>query len=119
MEKDTSKTTILIISLGFILLYLLLNNPWFLYITIGLITIGAFSNWGSHKIEFLWFKLSLIFSKIFPRLLLSILFYFILFPISVLSKIFTKDPLFLENNNNSTFKDVIAKDFKADMEKTW
>ncbi|MDB5120080.1 MAG: rane protein [Sphingobacteriales bacterium] len=119
MKKDTSKSTILIISLGFVIIFLVFNQKWAIYTALIIGLIGAFSDWAADKIEWLWFKLSLILSKIIPTILLAIVFYIFLFPFSLISKFFTNDPLLLRNNYNSTFTDVMKNDVRKSMEKTW
>jgi hypothetical protein len=119
MKKDTSKSTILVITVGFVIIFLLLKQQWAIYaaLTIGLI--GILSDWAAIKIEWLWFKLAHVLSKIVPTILLTAIFYLFLFPISLFSKLFTSDPLLLKNNHRTTFKDVIKNDIKKSMEKTW
>lgn len=119
MKKGTSESTILVITLGFVIVFLLFNQKWAIYTALIIGLIGALSNYAANKIEWLWFKLSLILSKIIPTVLLAAIFYLFLFPISLISKIFTKDPLLLNNNYRSTFKDVKKIDIKKSMEKTW
>jgi hypothetical protein len=68
-------------------------------------------------IDKIWFKISFILSLIIPNILLGSIFYLILFPIALLSRLFgNKDPLNLKNslktlfiNKNTNFK---AKSFE-------
>jgi ABC-type phosphate transport system permease subunit len=119
MKKDTSKSTILVITLGFIVIFLLLDQSWAIYTALGIGILGAASDWAASKIEWLWFKLAHVLSKIVPTILLTAIFYLFLFPISLFSKLFTNDPLLLKNNNKSTFKEAAKFDIKESMEKTW
>jgi ATP-dependent Zn protease len=119
MKKDTSQSTLLIITLGFIVVFLLLKQEWAIYTALSIGIIGTASKWAAAKIELLWFKLAHVLSKIVPTILLTTIFYLFLFPLSVFSKLFTKDPLLLKNSNRSTFRDVAKIDIKKSMEKTW
>jgi hypothetical protein len=119
MKTDTSKSTILVITLGFLILFLLFKQQWAIYTALIIGLTGTLSNWAAYKIELLWFKLSHVLSKIIPSILLATIFYLFLFPISLISKLFTKDPLLIKNNYNSTFKDVLKIEIKKSMEKTW
>lgn len=119
MKKDTSKATILVITLGFLVVYVILKQQWALYTALSIGIVGAASNWAAVKIEWLWFKLSHVLSKIVPTILLAAIFYLFLFPISLFSKLFTKDPLLLKNSLQSTFRNVATVDIKKSMEKTW
>ncbi len=119
MKKDTSKSTILIITIGFTVIFILLKQQWAIYTALIIGVIGLLSDWAALKIEWLWFKLAFVLSKIVPTILLTIIFYVFLFPIAVLSKLFTNDPLLLKNNINTTFKESDKMDIKKNMEKTW
>jgi len=119
MKTDTSKSTVLVITVGFIALYLFLSQEWAIYAALIIGFIGALSSWMSIKIEWLWFKLAYVLSKIVPTVLLTAIFYLFLFPLSLISRLYTKDPLILKNIKNTTFIDVAKIDVKKSMEKTW
>jgi cytochrome c oxidase subunit IV len=83
------------------------------------LTIGVLSLKISKYIESIWFRIAIIFSKIIPNVLLSIIFYLILTPLAFLSKIFTQ-----KKNNNFYNKDsfyiIKNKSFKkSSFERTW
>jgi hypothetical protein len=119
MKPDNSKATILVISTGFLLLYIIFSWKWALYTSLGVGIISIASSYISQKIEWLWFKLSKILGYIIPNILLSIVFYVFLFPISLLSKIFNKDPLMLSGKYKSYFIDIHKKTDKKSFEKIW
>jgi len=64
-------------------------------------------------------KLAQFLSYIIPNILLSIVYYLILFPISLLSKLFTKDPLMLSSKYDSYFIDVNKEMDKESFKKMW
>lgn len=120
MEKaDTSKSTILVISMGFLILYLLFLWYWAVLVSLTVGVVGIFSPYLSSKIEWAWMKLAKLLGYIIPNILLSIVYYFFLFPISVLSKLSGKDPLMLSSKNNSYFIDIDKETDKKSFEKTW
>ncbi|WP_158856825.1 hypothetical protein [Lunatibacter salilacus] len=119
MKKNTSKTTMLVISMGFLILYLIFSWQWTVIVSLVVGLIGIVSNSFSNKIEWAWMKLAHILSYIIPSVLLGIIFYLILFPLSLLSKVFTKDPLMLSNKFSSYFVNVEKAFDKKDMEKIW
>lgn len=119
MEKDTSKSTILVISMGFLVLHLAFSWHWAVIVSLVVGIIGIVSSCLSSKIEWAWIKLSQLLSYIVPNILLSIVFFLFLFPISLLSKVFTKDPLMLSNKYDSYFIDVNKEINKKSFEKTW
>jgi hypothetical protein len=118
-NKDTSKATILVIAMGFLIIHLVFSLKWAVYVALGVGLVGIISDEGSKKIEWIWSKLSFVLSKIIPNILLASLFYLVLFPLSMLSKLFIKDPLLLKNKYDSLFIDVKPSSIKESMEKIW
>ena len=118
--KSEPVKTCLTIAIGFVVVFLVTKGLWALYIALAVGLIGMFSNYLSQKIDYLWMKLTWILSLIVPKILLGVIFYLFLFPISVLSKLFGKrDPLLLKNADNSTFIDRNKTYSKLDFEKPW
>ena len=119
MKQDTSKATILIISMGFLAIYLLFSWYWAVIVSLIVGCIGILSSSLSKKIEWLWMKLAQVLGCIIPNILLTIVFFFLLFPISLIAKQFTKDPLMLSKKYNSYFLDTNNKMDKKSFKKTW
>ena len=118
-KKDTSKSTILVISMGFLFLNLVFTWQWALYVSFGVGLIGIISVKLSQLVEKGWFGLSKILSYIIPTILVGVVFFLILFPISLIARIFTKDPLMLSNKYNSYFIPVSSTFDKENLKKTW
>ena len=94
IKKSNSEKTVLIISIGFIVIYILSDFKWALYTSLVIGILGIISIKICDFIDFLWMKLAEVLSYIVPNILLSVIFYLFLFPIAVLSKIFgNKDVL--------------------------
>jgi hypothetical protein len=119
MKTGTTKSTILIISMGFLTLFLLFQWQLALFLSLLVGITGIISSYLSERIEWVWMKLAQLLAYIMPNLLLSIVFFFLLFPISLLSKLFTKDPLMLSNKHNSYFIEVKENVNKDNFEKVW
>jgi hypothetical protein len=119
-RKTNPTKTVLIISTGFSIIYLAVLWKWALILSIVIGLTGICSSYLCKKIDFLWMKLAWLLGLIVPNILLGIIFYFFLFPISLLSKLFgNKDPLHLKNKTKSVFVNV-KKDFeKSSFEKAW
>ena len=117
--KSNPQSSILGIMTGLIILYLFFSWKWTIILSLILAIIGISSNFLSLKIEKAWFSISLLLSYVVPPFLLGLIFYLFLFPISLASKIFTKDPLMLSNKYKSYFKDVSRKFDKQDFENIW
>jgi hypothetical protein len=119
MKTDTSKSTILIISMGFLILNLVFHWYWAIIVSLLVGVIGIISSYLSRKIEWGWMKLAKFMGYIVPNILLSIVFFLVLFPISLLSKIFIKDPLLLSNKYKTYFIDTNKEVNKESFEKIW
>lgn len=118
-NRNNASSTILVIVLGFTLLYLLFNSIWLLYTAFGIGLLGVLSTKIGLLIEKLWFGLAKILGHIVPTILMTVIFYVFLFPIALVSRIFNKDPLLLSNEHNSYFKTINKRFVKDDFEKIW
>ena len=98
--------TILILTVAFLICYLITKSNWAIYTSLGLGFIGIFSSLLSKIIDFLWMKFAWVLSLIIPNIILITIFYLLLFPIASLRKLFNKDELQLKNNKKSFFKEV-------------
>ena len=119
MKTDTSKSTILIISMGFLTLYLVFFWHWAVIVSLIVGVIGIISSFLSEKIEWVWMKLAQFMGYIIPNILLSIVFFLFLFPISFISKLFSKDPLMLSKKYKTYFIDINKEMDKKNFEKIW
>jgi hypothetical protein len=118
-KKETS-TTLLTITVGFLILFGLTHQRWFFFIACGVGLAGIFSPVLSLYIRRGWEALSLLLSKIVPPLLFTLIFYLFLFPIALLSRLFgAKDPLNLKNKSSSLFKNTNRTFEKNSFEKPW
>ena len=116
---DPTKT-ILTIAIGFCIIFLITDIDIFLYLAIGIGVAGLLSNYLAQKITWLWSVLSWVLSLIVPNILLSIIFYLILFPLAILVRVFgKKNMLFLKNTEDSLFKDRTTIITKDSFEKLW
>jgi hypothetical protein len=122
MKKPISNPvkTILTISVGLIVAYLITKKQWVLSVSFVVGLIGIFSDFLSQKIDFIWMKISWLLSLIVPNIVLSLIFYLLLFPISLLAKLFgEKDTLRLKNNSKTNFIDFKGSFDKSSFERTW
>jgi hypothetical protein len=119
MKKENSKSTILVISMGFLILYLVFSWQWAVFISL-IVGIAGLISWRlSRLIEKGWMGLARVLSYIIPSILLGIVFYLFLFPISIVSRIFTKDPLLLSGNYRTYFLNTENKAGKKSFERIW
>jgi hypothetical protein len=120
IKKTDPIKTVLIISMGFLLIFLLTHWQWAVLTSFIIGLIGVFSTYLSEKVDFLWMKLTYVLSLIVPNILLGAVFYLVLFPISFFSKLFRKkDPLVLTNRLKSTYTSTHKSFDKESFEKPW
>ena len=122
MKKDPSgpAKSMLVITVGFIAVYLFTRWEWPVYLALAVGLAGVVSDNLSKKIELLWMKLSWVLSLIVPNILLSLVFFLILWPLALLSRLLRKeDPLLLKNEKDSTFREVDKTFNKTSLGKTW
>jgi hypothetical protein len=119
MKTEKTKSTMLIISMGFLFLYLVFSLKWAVIVSFAVGIIGIASPFLSRKIEWAWMKVADLLSYIIPNVLLTLAFFLFLFPLSLLSRLFRKDPLMLSKKYNSYFIDIHKEMPKDSFEKIW
>ena len=91
-----------------------------MYLAVWIGSASILSKFIAFKIHWLWMKLAWILSMIVPKFVLTALFFIILFPISILSKIFgRKDPLLLKQPIDSSFITQERNYIKSDFDNMW
>lgn len=118
--KSEPHKTVLTITLGFTIIYYFTRLEWVLFFGLGIGMVSIFSNYSLNIIVLIWAKLTWVLSLIVPNVLLSLIFFLVLFPIAMLSRLFgNDDPLSLKRQKNSLFKPVNKGFYKSSFEKTW
>lgn len=119
MKKDKTKSTVLIISMGFLLIHIFSSIQFFLYLSLAIGILGL-SDKMSQVIDKLWMGLSKILSYIIPNILLTLVFYLVLFPFAVVQKFIQKDPLHLLPDRDTYWVETNSKEVDPkSFEKTW
>ena len=120
-NKKTNPTkTAFIITVGFAVLFLGTKSNWALIVALTVGLVGIFSPYLSRKVDYLWMKLGWLLSWIVPNIILGIIFYVVVFPMAILSRVFgKKDPVLLKNNRSSIFQECNKEFDKASFEKPW
>ena len=116
--KSNPNLTILTIVFGLLIINLFLNKVEFLYSCITLCAIAIFSKYLAKLIENIWFKLSYFLSLIVPNILLTVVFFFILSPLALISKI-SKKKSYFTNNKISNFELKNKKFDKKSFDQAW
>ena len=116
----TPYKTILTICSGLIILFLLTDQKWTIYSGLAVGIFSLISEKAASLIEVGWLKIGGILGLIVPKILLTVIYYLILFPIAILYRITTsKDPLRLKNSSDSLFHDMKKTFDRSSFEKTW
>lgn len=118
--KSNPSLTLLTIVFGLLFFNYFLDKEIIFFVCLFLSGIGVLSYKSSIIIEKIWFKISYILSQIIPNILLSFIYFFILTPLSLLSKLFNSKTNFnSKNSQNSTFKTQNKSFVKSSFEKAW
>lgn len=112
--------TVLVITVGFLFLYYFRRWEGWLFLAIAIGTLGSISSFLARKIDFFWRQLAYVLSLFMPKILLTLLFFLLLTPLALLSRLFRKeDPLSLKNNKESLFQTYERDLDQSYFEKTW
>ena len=112
--KSNPSLTVLTIVFGLLFLNYFLESKNIFYVTLILSGLGVLSITVSEMIEKLWFKLSYLLSKTIPNILLSVIFFLILTPIALLSRLFKSQTEFISKNNQNSMFRIKNKSFKKE-----
>ena len=117
MQKNyQSKETVLVITVGFLILHLVFKGRVFLYCALVIGLAGVLSFWLSEKIDWVWKKLSLLLGKVSNGVLLTLIFFLVVTPVGLIRRIGKKrfDP---GAGSNFTDRDHVFG--AAEFEKVW
>lgn len=118
MTKDKSKSTVLIISMGFLLIYIVGNVQLLLYISLAVGILGL-SDRMSRFIEKLWMGLAKLLGYIVPNILLTLVFFIVLYPFALIYRLTEDDPLLLSPDHETFWVTDEKEPDPASFEKTW
>ena len=119
MEKKSSRVSVLVLSMALLILSVIFDWRWATFLALIVGICGILSSFLSRLIENGLNLVTKVSGYIIRTLLLAILFYLILFPVSILYRLFNKDTLMLYSKYDSHFIEI-NKDFeKETFEKPW
>lgn len=118
IQSNPTKT-VLTISVGIAIIHIFTSLDWLLLVSIGIGIIGVVSAKLSRIIEIGWFYLARLMSKIFPKIILSLIYFLVLWPVSALNKLFGKPAIDLKEKKSSTFKTVNKTFTSKSLENPW
>ncbi len=110
----------LVIAGGLLVFYFIYQIKVLVVLALVVIILTVISDVIAQKISWLWMKLAEVLGYINSKILLSIIFYFILSPIAFIYKISSKDNLHLKKNKlNSLFVDRNKTYTAEDLKDLW
>ncbi|MCP4310119.1 MAG: hypothetical protein GY790_02550 [Bacteroidetes bacterium] len=118
-ERSKYRETLLVIVLGFSLLYLILDREWMLYVALGTGIIGMLSMKLNQWIHQGWLFIGEKLGFVVNKLVMGALYVAILLPISMLARIFRKDVMHLKPSTKSGFHKRDHLYEPDDLENTW
>ena len=115
-----AKETVLVITVGCIVLYLVFKSRVFLYCALVIGLAGVLSLYLSEKIDWVWGKLSFIMGEISNRVLLTIIFLLVVTPVGLIRRLRKKNSLtYFDKGATSNFSSRNHTFNKKDLENTW
>jgi hypothetical protein len=100
------KETVLVITVGLLLLYILFTGRVFLYCSVVVGLTGVFSFYLSEKIDWVWNKLSVIMGAVSNRVLLALVFFFVVMPVGLLRRFWKKKRLtYFDRDKRTNFSE--------------
>ncbi|MEL6534044.1 MAG: SxtJ family membrane protein [Bacteroidota bacterium] len=122
-QKQDQYQSLLVMATGFLALSFLVKNPntslYLQYAALGVSVISLLIPAARKGILWVWFKLAEILGWINGRILLSLVFFVVLFPFAVLFRLATKNPLRLKNMEASAFDERNHTYTKKDLQNIW
>ena len=126
MTREKKVEAILVIVLGFLVLYFIFKfwkgaeYDWMLYTSCAVGILSMMSETILNGICWVWFKIAYIMGNyVMGPILLGIVFFLILFPLSVLARLFSKDEMMLKKRADSYFNERDHAYTAKDIENIW
>jgi hypothetical protein len=118
-QKTAFRETLLVIVLGFMVLYLILGHLWMLYTAVVTGIAGMLSLTLNRWIHQAWFFAGEKLGFVVSRIILGAIYFLVLVPMGLLSRSFRKDPLDLKHRGESGFhrRDHVFR--PEDLENMW
>ena len=123
MEKKTqTQSSVLVISMGFLVIFFFKDWLWAAWISLAIGIMGVLSPFLTKMIDYFWMSLAKALGWFMPKILLGLVFYLVLFPVSMLANLFGRKDnlqLKLKSNTVSTYSSFNRSIDKNYFEKPW
>ena len=119
IKKARAYQTILVIVLGFSLLSWYFDIKELFYFALGINLISLLFSSIALLIDRFWYGLAEFMGKYVSKIILSLIYFFVLVPIAAISKSKTKKNLMIDKNNDTTFTTINKKYTQEDLKNLW
>lgn len=121
MKTDQSKNleALLVIVTGFLVLYFVFDTRIFLFVALAVGLISIFIKPLAFLLAKAWFKIGDLLGWIVSKVVLSVMFYVLLFPLALLHNLFNKNTMQLKNTSKSMWKLRDHIYIENDFKNTW
>ena len=119
MNREKKLEAILVIAIGFLVLFFVFKIKIFVFIPILVLLLSVISDLCLNGITWLWFKISEVLGWINSRILLGVVFFIILVPISFIARLLNKTAIKLKKSNDSYYKVRNHSYTPEDIENMW
>ena len=119
MTREKNIETCLVLATALVIFYCFNGAIYMLYGAIVFGVIGLFFDTIAGWITKAWYKLAEMMGFVMSKVLLSIVFFAVLFPIAMLYRLFNKDSLQLKRSDDTYWVKRAHTFTKKDLENTW
>lgn len=119
MNWEKALETIIVLALAALIIFLVMDVNWLLYVSIALLVLSIISKKATILIGKVWLSFSYYLGVFMNSIIMFIIFFLFLVPISFFQRLFGKNQILKKETNNSHF--VIRNHWytKKDIEKPW
>ena len=121
MNKEQELKTIIVLSLAWLILFIIFKIKIFLFLTALFLLLALLGGKPSYLIAKGWLKFADIIGKFNTKVIIFITFYLFIAPFAIIYRIFNKKQVndFFNKKEKSYFKDINKKYEKKDLEQLW
>ncbi len=117
-DKKRHKADCLVIAAGLIVVAIITKENAYLYVAISLSILSSLSDFIAKYISFAWQGIGMVLGFFISKILLTIIFYLFLFPISLLQKLFSRKRS-ISNKKEDTYWIIKEEEKEICFTKPW
>ena len=119
MKNQKTAETILVLVLFQVVVFLFTRHNGWLYGAVLLGLLGLLIPPFAKGVHYLWMKLAIALGHVTGRVLLMVVFFLVLVPLSLLSRLFSRNSVQLKAKGNSSFKERNFTYTPESLENVW